>query len=344
MMLYREQRGLLLSGLALLLVLPAMLLVASYFRIIETGGETVSLEIAADKINYVGRDIERVIKYLLMAGQSVDNMTLETLAENYRVNTGLLVSIIGLDPDNNLKIDTAIISVQDPRAAVRYSTTLEFEKLSVMIYPSKLTYRPGDNIMFTVYVSTVYGVPEAGATVNLSVISPTGENVHSASGLTDAEGRWSTSFILSTTAALGEYLTFADAIKGDRTGSNSITFEVKHDIRIQIIEPDKDTYSLGENENVVARLTDETGAVIRGAYVTFEVLDGSYFFVVDGPVTMYDDGQHFDYGADDGVYGESKLLSFAGAYYVRVYAMKGTAFSTCESCHLRLRAGPFRKG
>lgn len=321
-MLNREQRGLLFSGLALLLVLPAMLLAASYFRIVEIGGEATTTQIAMDKVNYTARDIERVIRYTMRTGQAFDNITLGELAENYRAATGLLVEIVGIDLDNDNAIDSTTVSVQDPGSAAQYFTTLEFKKLNVMIFPDMAVYRPGDNVTLTVYVGNVYGVPQNGATLNLRVIDPIGDNVYLASGLTDNEGSWENSFILSTTAELGQYLVIADATKDFRTGSNTNTFEVKHDIRIQITEPDKDTYSPGENENVILNLKDETGAAVTGASVKFEIFDNLYF-LVDGPVVMYDDGQHFDGGANDGIYGESRLLpSLVGAYYVRVYAVK----------------------
>jgi len=321
-MLTREQRGMVLSGLALLLVLPAMVLVASYFRMVEMGGGATAAQIAMDKVNYTAGDIDRVIKYMMRTGQAFDNITLQELADNYRAATGLIVEIAGVDTDNDNAIDSTTILVQDPKSAARYFTTLEFKKLSVMVFPDMAVYRPGDNVTLSVYVGNVYGVPQNEAMVNLTIFDSIGDNIYFTSGLTDNEGRWENSFTLSLAAELGQYLVVADASKDIRTGSNTITFEVKHDIYIQITEPDKDTYSPGENENVVARLTDETGATVVGAYVTFEILDSSYY-VVDGPVTMYDDGQHFDGGANDGVYGESRLLpSLADNYHVRVYAVR----------------------
>ena len=321
-MLTREQRGLLLSGFALLLVLPAMLLVASYFKMVEMGGEATAAQIAMDKVNYTARDIERIVKYMVRTGQPFDNITLQELADNYRVATGLLVQVAGVDTDNDNAIDSTIISVQDPSSAARYFMTIEFKELTVMIFPDKGVYRPGDNVTLTIYVGNVYGIPQNEATVTLTIFDSIGDNIYFASGLTDNGGSWENSFILSMTAELGQYLVLADAAKDFRTGSNTNTFEVKHDILIQVIEPDKGTYSPGENENVVVMLTDETGAAVIGAYVNFEILDNSYF-VVDGPVIMYDDGQHFDGGINDGVYGESRLLpSLVGDYYVRVYAAK----------------------
>jgi len=322
-MLIRGQRGLLLSGFALLLVLPAMLLVASFFKMMEMGGEATAAQIAMDEVNYAAKDIERIVKYMLETGQPFDNITLQELTENYSTTTGLIVQVAGVDTDNDNTIDSTIISVQDPRSAARYFTTIEFKKLTVMIFPDKGVYRPGDNVTLTVYVGNVYGVPQNGATVNLTILDSSGDNIFFASGLTDNEGSWENSF---TAAELGQYLVIADAAKDFRTGSNMNTFEVKHDILIQMSEPDKGTYSPSENENVIVNLTDETGAAVKGAYVTFEVLDSSYF-VTDGPVVMYDDGQHFDDGANDGIYGESRLLpSLAGTYYVRVYAI-GVGYS-----------------
>lgn len=96
--LHDEQRGFVLSGIALLLVLPAMLLAASCFRIIETGGEAVSLQAAADKVFYTGEDIERVIKNmwdknLLADNEPNANAKFDELADNYRAATGLLVDL-----------------------------------------------------------------------------------------------------------------------------------------------------------------------------------------------------------------------------------------------------------
>ncbi len=98
MKLKHDQRGFVLSGIALLLVLPAMLLAASCFRIIETGGEAVSLQAAADKVFYTGEDIGYVIKNmwdenLLADNKSNANAKFADLADNYRAATGLLVDI-----------------------------------------------------------------------------------------------------------------------------------------------------------------------------------------------------------------------------------------------------------
>lgn len=312
-MLRGDDRGLLMSGLALLLVLPAMLLAASYLEVIELGGETAATQIAADKVNYTGRDVERVVKYWLQQGTSIDNYLLGRLAENYRAATGLLVSIAGIDSDNDNQIDSASIQVSDPRSAASYSSKLEFTKLSVAVYSDQPTYRPGDDVTLDVYVGTVYGTPVAGASVSLVVVDSTGDNAFVKSGLTNSQGKWENSFVLSVGANLGTYLATANATKSSKTGSGSTTFDVKHDLNIQIISPSVD---------ITARLTDETGANVLSAYAEFEILNEDYLTVA-GPTAMYDDASNPDYTANNAVYGRSTTMpSSPGTYYVRVFARK----------------------
>lgn len=108
-----EQRGFVLSGIALLLVLPAMLLAASCLRVVEAGEEAASLQALSDKVNYTGNDIERMVKYMENSKLPIDNSTLNALADNYQAATGLLVN---LSLDNNV----VTIDVKDPRAAAHY--------------------------------------------------------------------------------------------------------------------------------------------------------------------------------------------------------------------------------
>ena len=113
MKLRRDQRGFVLSGIALLLVLPAMLLAASFITIVDAGGEAASLQSLSDKVVYTGHDIERVINYMENNGLPIDNTTLSALAENYSAATGLLVDI--WREGNNV-----IENVRDPGNMVSY--------------------------------------------------------------------------------------------------------------------------------------------------------------------------------------------------------------------------------
>ena len=89
----RDQRGFVLCGIALLLVLPAMLLVATLANTTMIGNESASLRALSDKVYYVGQDIERVIKNMENNLMPINNDTMNNLAENYRGTTGLIVNI-----------------------------------------------------------------------------------------------------------------------------------------------------------------------------------------------------------------------------------------------------------
>jgi len=92
------QRGFVLSGTALLLTLPALILVASCLAAIEIGGEAVAVQISADKVSNAGKNIERAVteiweENLLFDGEPNANATFVELEESYREATGLLVDI-----------------------------------------------------------------------------------------------------------------------------------------------------------------------------------------------------------------------------------------------------------
>lgn len=87
------QKGVALSSAALLLMLPALLLVATSLTIIEIGGETNSIQILADKVNYTGKGISKTIMLMQKNRIPINDTSLQTLAEKYRAATGLMVCI-----------------------------------------------------------------------------------------------------------------------------------------------------------------------------------------------------------------------------------------------------------
>jgi hypothetical protein len=98
MRLKRDQCGFVLSGTGLLLVLPAMVLMASFLAIVEIGGGGTSLQGIAEKVFYTGNDIERVLadvwdENLLSDNEPNANATFAELADNYRASTGLLLDV-----------------------------------------------------------------------------------------------------------------------------------------------------------------------------------------------------------------------------------------------------------
>lgn len=117
-----EEKGFVLSGMALLLILPAMLLSSFCLVIVEEGGETVSLQAVADKVSYTGWHIKNTVERIELYGVIITNAKLEMLAEKCEAFTGLSVTLTGL---NNI----VTIDVQDPRGVARYSSTLDLSEV-----------------------------------------------------------------------------------------------------------------------------------------------------------------------------------------------------------------------
>ncbi len=93
-----DERGFVLSGTALLLVLPAMILTSSLFSVAMMGGETVALQSISDKVFYTGKDIKRMIENIwqdnvLFDNENNANLDFAYMADNYNSVSGLIVDI-----------------------------------------------------------------------------------------------------------------------------------------------------------------------------------------------------------------------------------------------------------
>lgn len=122
MRLDQDQQGFVLSGLALLLILPAMLLSVSCLALIKTGGEAVSLQTIADKVHNTGLNVEDTIEWMwLRSGVPIDNVTLLRLKDECESTTGLVINI-SIVEDNQAKIH---ITIQDPLGNARFEDVLE---------------------------------------------------------------------------------------------------------------------------------------------------------------------------------------------------------------------------
>jgi len=93
-----DQRGFILNGIALLLILPALLLAGTCVKLAEFGGETIALQSMGDAVFYAGNDLKRVLQLSWEENLFFDNLEnadrwFTSLAENYAVTTGLSVSI-----------------------------------------------------------------------------------------------------------------------------------------------------------------------------------------------------------------------------------------------------------
>lgn len=81
------RKGMVLSGTALLLVLPALLLSATFLNIVETGGKVTAIQTLSDKAAYKAEDIKQNLRDLKASGERIDSTILQKIAENYEKNT-----------------------------------------------------------------------------------------------------------------------------------------------------------------------------------------------------------------------------------------------------------------
>lgn len=91
--LWRDSRGFVLSGIALLLILPAMLLAASFLTSINIGSDAKSMQSLSSKVSYTGLDIESIIYEMRASSQQVKGRDAANLRDNFVATTGLLVDI-----------------------------------------------------------------------------------------------------------------------------------------------------------------------------------------------------------------------------------------------------------
>ncbi|MEM3402031.1 MAG: hypothetical protein QW179_04175 [Candidatus Hadarchaeales archaeon] len=94
-----DERGFALSGFALLLILPAVLIGGTLLRVAAFGAESIGLQAVADKVFYAGRDIERLVRKtwdenILADNRPNANATILGIQENYRNNAGVVAEVI----------------------------------------------------------------------------------------------------------------------------------------------------------------------------------------------------------------------------------------------------------
>jgi len=91
--LHEDENGFVLSGLALLLLLPALLISSTYLVAVEQGGEAVTAQNIGDKVLYTGVRVENTIGRMNYHNMVISQHTLDTRERNYQDYTGLLIDI-----------------------------------------------------------------------------------------------------------------------------------------------------------------------------------------------------------------------------------------------------------
>lgn len=77
------QKGVVLSGLALLLVLPALLLSATFLTVVETGGEITATQSLSDQIAFKADDIKQTLRSRKEHGDRLDKKALQEIEESF---------------------------------------------------------------------------------------------------------------------------------------------------------------------------------------------------------------------------------------------------------------------
>lgn len=117
-----DENGFVLSGLALLLILPAMLLASSYLLIVAESGEIASIQTNAESVSATGRDVRDTVRKMKLYELRINESTLNDIAQQHEHYTGLTV---------NLTLDEykVFINVRDPSGTASYENVLDLSKI-----------------------------------------------------------------------------------------------------------------------------------------------------------------------------------------------------------------------
>lgn len=116
-----DDRGLVLSGLALLLILPAVLLASTYFTVVFKGGETTSIQATSDKVFYAGTDIENLIAQMNRYDISINNTTLNVIEKKYELAMALEAELHRTD-------NLVTINIWDPNETAKFSSSVNLSE------------------------------------------------------------------------------------------------------------------------------------------------------------------------------------------------------------------------
>jgi len=115
-----KERGFVLTGMALLLVLPALLLSSCLLAVMERGEEGIAVKATADRVSFTARDVENLVKTMSLYHMQLDNVILPAIGRTYERYTGLLVSL-------TLENSLVRLEVRDPGGTAKYFSSWRLE-------------------------------------------------------------------------------------------------------------------------------------------------------------------------------------------------------------------------
>lgn len=110
-----DEKGFVFTGFALLVILPSLMIAASYLTMTMIGGEASAIGTISSSVRYTGEAVERTIERTARKGISIDDGALQNLEDNFETFTGLIVDLTLKDGGNY-----AEVSIEDPGGTARY--------------------------------------------------------------------------------------------------------------------------------------------------------------------------------------------------------------------------------
>jgi len=115
-----KEKGFVLTGMALLLMLPALLLSSCLLAVMERGEEGIAVKATADRVSFTSRDVENLVRTMNLYHMQLDNVTLTGIGRTYERYTGLVVTL-------TLENSVVRLEVTDPGRTAKYSSTWTLE-------------------------------------------------------------------------------------------------------------------------------------------------------------------------------------------------------------------------
>lgn len=141
--LYGDEEAFFFSGLAFLLIIPALLVAASLIHTATAGTKITTTVVTSDKVYYafegVEWDFKRTVEYYVQDKseltpselKQVLQQYLETWGEadvqEYARETGTRISVGSIEPDVKKRVVTAYLTVTDLNGKIRYEGEIRAE-------------------------------------------------------------------------------------------------------------------------------------------------------------------------------------------------------------------------
>lgn len=300
--------------MAFLLVVPAVILAASFLEMRSIGDEASATVITSDNVYYA---FKNTVNEIIESSYYGDiNSTLDMIVSNYTNATGLNVSYTYLGSGRYN------ITVRDEANKIRYSKEIVTGRLLfVDVEPNSTYYQRNVMIPINTTVRDILNNYADGANVNLSVYYPNSTLANNTYLTTNANGFAGISF--SDTITLGMYTISALANKtGYTNGQGTSYFYIRGVLNVSI-STNESNYTTNDAVEITANVT---------ATDIYELITGAS---VSGGI-VFNDGVIYSFNMTDqgnGIYYNNAFTntSMNGTYTIDITATKSNYFTGYRS-------------